>query len=180
MKTLYPNHRILLPIAIGCLLCSLSPLARAGTVKVGESFPDMAQFQFEGKLPDALRGKVVLVDFWASWCGPCKGSFPALEELHKRYAGQGLVVLGINLDETKEAMQEFLAKHPASFAIVRDHQQKMVKTVSISTMPTSFILDSEGKVRFIHNGFHGASTQKQYAEQIEQLLKTAPLKTASK
>jgi len=162
------------------LLCNLSSPARAGTVKVGEAFPEITPAQFEGKLPDTLRGKIVLVDFWASWRGPCKGSFPVLEELHKRYAGQGLVVLGINLDETKEAMQEFLAKHPASFAIVRDHQHKMVKSVSIPTMPTSFLLDGEGKVRFIHNGFHGASTQKQYAQEIEELLKAIPVKTASK
>ena len=177
MNTSFLNQRLLLPIAMGCLFTNLGITA---PVKVGDAFPDIGGFQLEGKLPDSLRGKIVLVDFWASWCGPCKGSFPVLEELHKRYAAQGLVVLGINLDDTKEAMNEFLAKHSASFTIVRDQKHQMVKTVSIATMPASFVLDVDGKVRFLHNGFHGADTQKQYIEEIEALLKSVPVKTASK
>jgi thiol-disulfide isomerase/thioredoxin len=169
-----------LPLAIGCLSLNGSLSARAGTIKVGDVFPDITACQLEGKLPGSLRGKVVVVDFWASWCGPCKGSFPALEELHKRYSGQGVVVLGINLDETKEAMQEFLNKHPVTFPVVRDQAQKMVKSVSIGTMPTSFVLDGEGKVRFIHNGFHGSKTEKQYSQEIEGLLNAAAPKTASR
>jgi thiol-disulfide isomerase/thioredoxin len=180
MHTSLLNRRILLPLAVGCLLSHANSSAQAGAIKVGESFPDITAFQLEGKLPEVMRGKVVVVDFWASWCGPCKGSFPVLEELHKRYARQGLVVLGINLDETREAMQEFLAKHPVTFPVVRDQAQKMVKSVSIGTMPTSFLLDGEGKVRFIHTGFHGARTEKEYAQEIEELLKTAATTTASR
>ena len=173
MNTSFLNCRILLPLAIGCLLSAASHKAQAGPVKVGESFPDLSRFQLEGKLPDSLRGKIVLVDFWASWCGPCKGSFPILEELHKTYGAKGVVVLGINLDETQEAMRDFLAKHAVTFPVVRDAKQQVVKSVSIPTMPTSFILDGEGKVRFMHKGFHGADTQKQYVREIEELLKSS-------
>ena len=167
------NVKRVLGTACLALAFSLGFSARAATaVKVGDAFPDVTSFQLEGKLPENLHGKVVLVDFWASWCGPCKGSFPVLEELHKKYSSDGLVVLGINLDETKDAMQDFLNKHPVTFQVVRDQKQQMVKKVSIGTMPTSFLLDAEGKIRFVHNGFHGAETQKQYQHEIEELLKS--------
>jgi thiol-disulfide isomerase/thioredoxin len=171
MNTSFLNRRFLLSAAIGCLLCGAVGISNAGPLKAGDAFPDLGAMHFEGKLPEKLRGKVVLVDFWASWCGPCKGSFPVLEELHKKYGEQGLVVLGVNVDETKELMQEFLAKHPATFAVVRDQKHELVKVVSIATMPTSIILDTEGKVRFVHSGFHGSETQKQYVKEIEGLLK---------
>lgn len=171
------THRLLALAAAGALLTGSSALA---AVKTGDAFPELSTVQFEGKLPDNLKGKIVLVDFWASWCGPCKGSFPVLEELHKRYAGKGVVVLGINLDETKEAKEEFLAHHAVTFPIVRDQKQQLVKQVGVATMPSSFILDGEGKVRFVHKGFHGASTQKEYEQEIEGLLKTGSVNTAVK
>jgi thiamine biosynthesis lipoprotein len=180
MNTLLPNRRLLCALAIGALVTTIQLSLNAGPLKAGEAFPDVTTFQLEGKLPDSLRGKVVLVDFWASWCGPCKGSFPVLEELHKRYASQGLVVLGINLDDTHDAMAEFLAKHPVTFTVVRDQKHEMVKKVSIGTMPTSFLLDGEGKVKFVHNGFHGNETQKHYIEEIESLLKANTVATVSK
>ena len=167
-------------MTVAGFLCGANLSANAAPVKAGDLFPDVSAFQLEGKLPDNLHGKIVLVDFWASWCGPCKGSFPVLEELHKRYGSQGLVVLGINLDDTREAKEEFLAKHPVTFTIVRDQKHEMVKKVSIGTMPTSFLLDGEGKVKFVHNGFHGNETQKRYVEEIEGLLKPASVTTAAK
>jgi cytochrome c biogenesis protein CcmG/thiol:disulfide interchange protein DsbE len=171
MNTSFINRYGLLPLAMGALLLNATASQAGSALKVGDSFPDMTSFKFEGKLPESLKGKVVLVDFWASWCGPCKGSFPVLEQLHKDYAAKGVVVLGINLDETKPAMDEFLAKHPITFPVVRDQKQEVAKVVKISTMPSSFILDGEGKVRFVHSGFHGADTQKQYVKEIEELLK---------
>ena len=142
----------------------------SAALKVGDTLPDLASFKLEGKLPDDLKGKIIVVDFWASWCTPCAKSFPVLDELQKKY-GDKVVVLAVNVDEKKSKMDAFLAKHTVAFTIVRDAEQKLVAVVEPATMPTSFILDATGKVRFLHNGFHGEDTRKQYLSEIESLLK---------
>ena len=142
----------------------------SAALKVGDTLPDLASFKLVGKLPDSLKGKIVIVDFWASWCLPCAKSFPVLDELQKKY-GDRVVVLAVNVDEKAANMDKFLAKHPVSLTIVRDAEQKLVAVVEPATMPTSFILDGEGKVRFLHNGFHGEDTRKEYIMEIDSLLK---------
>jgi thiol-disulfide isomerase/thioredoxin len=163
------KNRKFITAGIAGLLLSVQ-LATAASIKVGDQFPDLGKFDLEGKLPDSLKGKVVIVDFWASWCGPCKASFPVMEQLHQSYSSKGLVLIGVNVDDNSTAMDDFLKKHPVSFAIVRDAAKKLVTTADIASMPTSFVLDGEGRVRFIHNGFLGEATRKQYIQQIEQLL----------
>lgn len=145
--------------------------ALAADLKVGDALPDLAPMKLEGKLPDTLKDKVVLLDFWASWCDPCKESFPAMDELQKKYAAQGLVIIAVNVDEKKQDMEDFLKGKNASFSIVRDAAQKLVAKAGIATMPSSFLFDRTGKIRFTHAGFHGEETKKQYAQEIESLLK---------
>ena len=147
----------------------------AAPLKAGDIFPALGDFKLEGKLPDSLKGKVVLVDFWASWCAPCSASFPALNEIHNHYASQGLVIIGINVDINRGDMKAFLNKKLARFAILRDSDQKLVGSLAIETMPTSFLIDAEGRVRFIHAGYHGAETKKKYVEEIESLLNIKPV-----
>lgn len=167
MNTSY--HKIQFVSALVALFTGFN-LVTAGPLKEGDKFPDLAAYGLEGKLPD-LKGKVVLIDFFASWCGPCKDSFPAMEELHKKYAAQGLVVVAINLDKKQADMDEFLKKYPSSFVILRDPANKLVGEVKIPTMPSSFLLDKDGKVRSAHRGFKGEETKKKYSEEIESLLK---------
>lgn len=138
--------------------------------KPGDAFPDLAKFSLEGALPDT-HGKVVLVDFFASWCGPCKESFPAMEELHQKYGDKGLVIIAVNLDKNKSDMEDFLKQHPAHFVIVRDAANKLVSQVKIPTMPSSFLLDKDGKVHAFHRGFKGEETKNEYVKEIEALLK---------
>jgi len=156
--------------AVALTVCATSVFAGGKPLKVGDPLPDLGTFGLEGKLPDELKGKVVLLDFWASWCGPCKESFPVMDELHQKYGSKGLVILAVNVDETAAAMTDFLKSHPASFAIVRDAGKKLVSTVNIASMPTSFVIGQDGKVVSVHKGFHGKESAKQYAEEIEKLL----------
>jgi thiol-disulfide isomerase/thioredoxin len=144
--------------------------AMAG-LKTGDTFPDLAGYKLEGTLPAGTKGKIVLVDFWASWCEPCKQSFPVMEELHKRYGGRGLVIIAVNVDENRPDMEAFLKKNAATFTVVRDANQKLVEKAGIATMPSSFLIDRDGKVRFTHTGFRGGETKKKYEEEIEALLK---------
>ena len=165
-------------VRLGCCLALVVALviprwvcAGGATLKEGDTFPELTQFPIEGKLPDTLKGKIVVVDFWASWCGPCKESFPVMEELQARFGKQGLVILAVNVDENRAAMDEFLKDHPSTFTIVRDAKKKLVSQVNIQSMPTSFVLNGDGKIVSVHKGFHGAETRKKYVQEIEDLVK---------
>lgn len=145
-------------------------LSEAGAADAGRPFPDARALGIEGAWP-ATKGKVVLVDFWASWCGPCKKSFPALEALHRRYQSRGLVVIGVSVDEDAAAMKGFLKNHPVTFPIVRDAKHRLVESVNAKAMPTSLLVDRAGTIRFVNAGFKGAETEAEMTRQIEQLLK---------
>jgi thiol-disulfide isomerase/thioredoxin len=158
-----------LGIMTGVTLLTASSLG-AG-IKAGDTFPSLATFRLEGTLPETLKDKVVMIDFWASWCEPCKESFPTMNDLQKQFGPAGLVVIAVNVDEKKADMEDFLKKHAASFTVVRDATQKLVDKASIATMPTSFLIDREGKVRFVHSGYRGDETKKKYVQEIESILK---------
>lgn len=142
----------------------------AAGLKVGDSLPNLASYGLEGKLPESLKGQVVMLDFWASWCAPCKQSFPVMDKIYKENSNRGLVIVAVSVDERSSDMDKFLKKSPVSFFVARDAGHKLVKETDVSTMPTSFLIDRTGKVRFAHSGFQGKATAKQYQEEVEQLL----------
>jgi len=172
MKSLRTAKKTLLisTIALGLGLGWSTAMAGGKSLKVGDQLPDLKSFQLQGELPADLKGKVILLDFWASWCGPCKESFPAMEQLHKKYAGKGLVILAVNVDENAEQMKDFLKDHPATFTIVHDATKKLVGTANISSMPASFLISKDGKIAAVHKGFHGKKTTEEYEAEIEKLL----------
>jgi cytochrome c biogenesis protein CcmG/thiol:disulfide interchange protein DsbE len=163
-------NKSMLAGALALAVCAQLAFAGGKGVKVGDTFPEFNSFGLEGKMPDDLKGKVVLVDFWASWCGPCKESFPVMEEMQQKYGSKGLVILAVNVDEDVAAMKDFLKDHPATFTIVHDAKKQLVGLANISSMPTSIVLGKDGKVAAIHKGFHGKETAKQYAKEFDELL----------
>ncbi len=150
----------------------LTPAAEA-KVKEGAEFPAFVTAPFPGApkvdVDKLMKGKVVIVDFWASWCEPCKIELPALNALHKKYKGKGLVVVGVNVDDDIKEAKSFLKEHSVGFPLAYDKGKKMVNTLEISTMPTSFIL-SEGKIIKIHAGFRDGD-EKKIEDEIKSLLK---------
>lgn len=136
----------------GALACASTSLYAAGW-KGGESLPNLDTFGLEGSLP-SLKGKVVYLDFWASWCAPCKASFPVLGKWHQQFGAKGFLVLGVSVDEVAAEMQAFLKKTPVPFPTVRDAAHKLVAVADVKSMPTSFLIDRKGMIRHVHNGFH--------------------------
>jgi cytochrome c biogenesis protein CcmG/thiol:disulfide interchange protein DsbE len=102
---------------------------------------------------DRYKGKVVLVDFWASWCAPCKESFPWMQEILRRYSERGLVVVAINVDRDRRLAEQFLDAQNPAFPIVFDPQARLAERFKVSGMPASFYIDRSGAVRYRHIGF---------------------------
>jgi len=116
-----------------------------------------------------LRGKVVYLDFWASWCGPCRMSFPQLEQLREELAPQGFEVLAVSVDEFEADALEFLDEIPVSYPVVHDGEGVTPQAYGILGMPTGYLIDRKGVVRLVHQGFRKHDGAKLKAEIIELL-----------
>lgn len=102
----------------------------------------------------AWKGKVIVVDFWATWCEPCKKSFPKLQELSTKYKASGLEIVGVSEDDDSTGIKEFGATYGAKFPLVWDKDKSVAGKWKPASMPGSFIVDRKGVVRFVHSGFH--------------------------
>jgi cytochrome c biogenesis protein CcmG/thiol:disulfide interchange protein DsbE len=115
-----------------------------------------------------LKGQVLYIDFWASWCIPCKKSFPFMNELHKTFAEQGLQVLAVNMDENRADAEKFLLRYPAQFSIIQGNSE-LAKQFAIPGLPAAYLVDKNGIVVAKHMGFNDKSAKKTSA-QITYLL----------
>lgn len=119
---------------------------------------------------DQYKGKVVYIDFWASWCGPCRESFPWMKKMQQQYGKDGLVIIAINVDQDKKLADKFLSEFKPEFNVLFDKDGKLAEDFKVSSMPSSYVLDREGKPRFKHKGFH-LDKQSQYETELNSLLK---------
>jgi thiol-disulfide isomerase/thioredoxin len=121
----------------------------------------------------AHKGQVVYVDFWASWCGPCRQSFPWMKAMHEKYGKDGLVIIAVNVDQEKKLADAFLAEFNPAFTVLFDSKGELAGQFKVQTMPSSYLLDRQGKPRFKHLGFHDAKRE-QYEKEFQQLLAEQP------
>ena len=102
---------------------------------------------------ERYSGKVVVLDFWASWCVPCRRSFPWLNAMQQKYADEGLTIIGVNLDMERDDAARFLEEYPAEFAILYDENQELARQFEVVAMPSSYVIGRDGKIVARHMGF---------------------------
>jgi thiol-disulfide isomerase/thioredoxin len=141
------------------------------TASAARPTPDVAVQRADGaavRLAD-YKGKVVLIDFWATWCPPCKVSFPALDTIYREYQEKGLEVLAVNLDEKRRDADTFLDAHPHRLTVLFDPKGLSPTAFGVKGMPSSFLIDRAGNIRFTHMGYSG-NVDGSYRQEISQLL----------
>ena len=119
---------------------------------------------------DSLKGQIVLVNFWASWCGPCRKEMPILEQLNRQYRGKGVTLVGVNVEPDSAAATDWLKATPVSFPILFDVDSKVSKLYQVEGMPNTVILDRKGNVRYIHRGYRPGD-ENEYQDRIRQLIR---------
>jgi thiol-disulfide isomerase/thioredoxin len=135
-------------------VCAAFAAPPAHAVDAGQPVPDI-------DLPGAsvaprlaaLKGKVVYVDFWASWCGPCRQSFPWMNDMQQKYGGQGLQIVAVNVDARRADAEQFLSEVPARFAVAFDPKGEAPRRIGVKGMPTALLVGADGKVVKVHQGF---------------------------
>lgn len=116
------------------------------------------------------RGRVVMINFWATWCGPCRQEMPQLNKLNDKYRSAGFVLLGVNVDEDASQAADLARKLGITFPVLLDTDKKVSRLYDISTMPSTLLIDRDGRVRYVHHGYR-AGYEDLYDKQIRELLK---------
>ena len=148
-------------LPLGSLLLAIAALAAAlvaapvGATEAGQPAPAFSLPNAKGDTValERMRGKVVYVDFWASWCGPCRRSFPWMNEMQQKYGARGLVIVGVNVDKKRSDADRFLAQIPANFTVVFDEAGATPTAYGVKGMPSSYVIDARGNVTFVERGF---------------------------
>ena len=144
----------------------------AKTSLMQKAAPDFTLKSLEGsnvKLSE-LRGDVVLINFWASWCGPCRQEMPLLEELSSKYAPMGFTMLGVNVEEDSAAAKAMLAELGVSFPILFDNENSVSKDYDVIAMPTTVVVDRDGNVQYVHHGYKPGDENK-YQDAIRRAIR---------
>jgi Thiol-disulfide isomerase and thioredoxins len=116
------------------------------------------------------RGEVVMINFWASWCAPCRQEIPLLDELYKQYQPLGFTILGVNVEQDNRKALAMLDDIPVSFPVLFDSQSTVSKLYNVVAMPTSIIIDRDGNMRYLHHGYK-PGYEEAYQQQVRELLR---------
>lgn len=117
-----------------------------------------------------LRGEVVMINFWASWCAPCRQEMPLLEEMYKKYNDLGFVLLGVNVEEDSSKAGDLLKEVPVSFPVLFDNKNDVTKLYKVVAMPSTVMVDRDGKMRYLHRGYL-PGYEAEYVKQIKELVR---------
>jgi peroxiredoxin len=156
---------------LGLLGVGLSWAAHADALDAGGKMPEIGLKDLSGRVVNtaSLAGKVVVIDFWATWCAPCREELPVLQKLYKKYGAQGLVVVGVSVDKEADNIKQFMQKMPLSFPIVHDAAHSVSGKYAPPRMPSSYLVDRKGIVRYVHGGYR-AEDAAAFEKEIQGLL----------
>ena len=169
LRNQFRYRRLLL---IGALLASGLSSANTTTVNVGAEAPDFALRSAAGpnlRLSEH-RGQVVMINFWATWCGPCRQEMPKLDEIFARYEPAGFTLLGVNIDEDSAQAQRLADELGVSFPLLFDDEQDVSRLYDVQAMPMTVMVDRAGKVRSVHYGYRPGIEQR-YLDEVRALLR---------
>jgi peroxiredoxin len=161
------SRKIFKVAALGALIASAAVAADAGGP--APAFTLTALTGEQGGLSQ-YKGQVVMVNFWATWCGPCQQEMPLLDQMYKKYKPAGFTLIGVNVDKESPAVKELLARRPVSFPVLLDPANQVSKAYHVDEMPSSVIIDRKGAIRYIHRGYKPGD-ENDYQDRIRQLIR---------
>jgi peroxiredoxin len=155
-----------------CALAAVMLAAAAFAADTGGPAPAFTLTTLGGEQAalSQYKGQVVLVNFWATWCGPCQQEMPLLDQMYKKYKPAGFTLLGVNVDKDAPAVRELLTRKPVSFPVLLDPKNQVSQAYHVDDMPSSVIIDRKGEVRYVHRGYKPGD-ENEYQDRIRQLIR---------
>ncbi len=159
-------------IFLGLFFAIFAATSLASSGLEGQTAPDFALKSATGEnlRLSEYRGDVVMVNFWATWCGPCRQEMPLLDELYSRYGRVGFSLLGVNIDDNPAKAMDMVAELGVSFPVLFDSRKEVSRMYDVQAMPVTVLIDREGTVRYVHLGYKPGYEEK-YLDQIRSLLR---------
>jgi thiol-disulfide isomerase/thioredoxin len=165
---MHADRRHLLLAALGC-----ATLPARAAIAPGTAAPDFTLRQLAGaplRLRE-LRGQVVMLNFWASWCGPCREEMPLLGRLHEKYRGSGFALLGVNVDDDPKNAAGVVERLRTGFPVLLDTDKAVSRLYEVKAMPSTLLIDRDGVLRRLHRGYQGGVVESTYEPQVRELLR---------
>lgn len=157
---------------LGAILLLLTAVSLAASSLEGQAAPDFVLKSSSGEnlRLSEYRGDVVMINFWATWCGPCRQEMPLLDELYGRYQRVGFNLLGVNIDDDSRRAMQMIEELGVSFPVLFDESKEVSKLYAVEAMPVTVLVDREGQVRFVHHGYK-PGYEEHYLTEIRSLLR---------
>jgi peroxiredoxin len=156
----------------GVAMTALVATSMAYAADAGGPAPPFTLTSLTGQ-PGALsqyKGQVVMVNFWATWCGPCQQEMPLLDQMYKKYKPAGFTLIGVNVDKEAPPVKDLMARKPVSFPVLLDPANQVSKAYHVDEMPSTVIIDRKGEIRYIHRGYKPGD-ENDYQDRIRQLIR---------
>ena len=155
--------------------CALTALVMTGAVHAADAGGPAPAFTLaaltgQQSTLSQYKGQVVMVNFWATWCGPCQQEMPLLDQMYKKFKPAGFTLIGVNVDKEAAPVKDLMARKPVSFPVLLDPANQVSKAYHVDEMPSSVIIDRKGEIRYIHRGYKPGD-ENEYQDRIRQLIK---------